>query len=297
MYLSLSLGGPLAGWLLRKYDHKRVLVCSIGANLALTFVWTMTPIERNFSTAMFITVRFFMGFTQCIVCVFLPLWTMENAPKTMRTIWMSYLQASVPFGVMCGYIVASVTITTCSPSAVSDALSNHLPETCFGLIYWRWPFLVEILLLLPLFVLLQFVPSKHISVHTGQKLKMSSTYKINAQRFRDREENSSLNPSNLLGEGDSSSNGSKDDRPSLSQRREEQVGGFTRYISAANSSNVKMQNGQQYMNAAADDDSDDDRKYDDEYIKLKAQLLAEEKRQWLQLQRNSMVTTIEQLRL
>ena len=207
---------------------------------------------------------------------------MENAPKTMRTTWMSYLQASVPFGVMCGYIVASVTITTCSPSAVSDPLSSHMPETCFGLIYWRWPFLVEIILLLPLFILLQFVPERHISVHTGQRPKRSSSYKFNTESFRDRE---SQNP----GERDSSSNGSKDDRPPSLQLRDEQVGGFTRYISTANSSTVKMAAGQRYMKAVVDDDSDDYRKYDDEYIKLKAQLLAEEKRQWVQLQRNSMV--------
>jgi hypothetical protein len=33
-----------------------------------------------------------MGLTQCVVCVFLPLWTNQFAPKDKKTSWMGYLQ-------------------------------------------------------------------------------------------------------------------------------------------------------------------------------------------------------------
>ena len=92
VYLSLSLGGPFAGYLLRNYTHKLVLIVAVAINLLLTLFWALTPVNESYSTTMFITIRFFMGFTQCVVCVFLPLWTNENAPRLQRTSWMSYLQ-------------------------------------------------------------------------------------------------------------------------------------------------------------------------------------------------------------
>lgn len=92
VYLSLSLGGPIAGYLLRTYDHKTVLAVAISANILATFTWAMTPIGKDYSSIMFISIRFLIGFFQCVVCVFLPLWTNENAPKHQRTSWMSYLQ-------------------------------------------------------------------------------------------------------------------------------------------------------------------------------------------------------------
>ena len=97
VYLSLSLGGPFAGYLLRNYDHKTVICSAVAANMFFTFVWALTPVGEGYSTNMFIAVRFMMGLCQCIVCVFLPLWTNENAPSDTRTSWMSYLQVVLWF--------------------------------------------------------------------------------------------------------------------------------------------------------------------------------------------------------
>ena len=97
VYLSLSLGGPFAGYLLRKYEHKTVISCAVAANMFFTLIWAFTPVGETYSTDMFIAVRFIMGLCQCVICVFLPLWTNENAPKEYRTSWMSYLQVSTGF--------------------------------------------------------------------------------------------------------------------------------------------------------------------------------------------------------
>ena len=92
VYLSLSLGGPFAGYLLRHYEHKIVICAAVALNMFFTFIWAMSPVGESYSAHMFIAVRFMMGLCQCIVCVFLPLWTNENSPKEIRTTWMSYLQ-------------------------------------------------------------------------------------------------------------------------------------------------------------------------------------------------------------
>lgn len=59
---------------------------------------------------------------------------------------------------MMGYIVAAVI------SSVADG-----SEVCFGLECWRWPFLIEVGLLLPLYVGFTLVPSEHITVPVGHK--------------------------------------------------------------------------------------------------------------------------------
>ena len=182
VYLSLSLGGPFAGYLLRSYEHKTVISCAVAANMFFTLLWALTPIGQWYSTNLFISLRFIMGLCQCVICVFLPLWTNDNAPKERRTSWMSYLQvhltlyitrdkmiflgiiaityfnlyvlqASVPFGVMTGYIIAS----TLMDLAVQR-------DTCWGLLCWRWAFLVEIILLTPLYLGLYFIPKEDIQV-------------------------------------------------------------------------------------------------------------------------------------
>lgn len=157
VYLSLGIGGPIAGYLLHMNNHKTIVVTSVACNMIFTLLWAMTPVGYTYSSYIFIALRFFMGLCQSIVCVFLPLWTNQNAPKETRTSWMSYLQASVPLGVMMGYIIASISISLSQNSTV-----------CLHLLCWRWPFLVEIILLVPLYSLLYFVPSDHLAISSFQ---------------------------------------------------------------------------------------------------------------------------------
>jgi hypothetical protein len=54
---------------------------------------------------------------------------------------------------MIGYIIAAISIN----------LSMH-HQTCFGLLCWRWPILIEVILLFPIYSAFYFVPSQHVSV-------------------------------------------------------------------------------------------------------------------------------------
>lgn len=103
IYIALSVGGPIAGYLLRKYEHKTVIGHAVVANTVLTFLWASTPVQYSFSKALFISLRFVMGLAQCFLCVFLPLWINEYAPGHRRTSWMGYLQVSdlIPHCLLC----------------------------------------------------------------------------------------------------------------------------------------------------------------------------------------------------
>jgi MFS family permease len=91
-YLSLGFGSPFAGYLMRNYNQKRVLSVAVGINSFFTLLWAMTPVGKWYSLILFIAARFIMGLMQCIVCVFMPLWTNEFAPSSQRTKWMGALQ-------------------------------------------------------------------------------------------------------------------------------------------------------------------------------------------------------------
>ena len=118
VYLSLSIGGPFAGndtlllllnhrsrdligynvvtsstgYLLRHKDHRTVIGIAVAVNNFFTLLWAMTPVDMTYSIHAFIGLRFIMGLTQCVICVFLPLWTNQFAPKDKKTSWMGYLQ-------------------------------------------------------------------------------------------------------------------------------------------------------------------------------------------------------------
>ena len=171
VYLSLSIGGPIAGYLLRHYDHKIVVGLSLTINNIFTLLWALTPVDYEYSPLLFILIRFFMGLTQCVVCVFLPLWTNEYAPRNNRTTWMGRLQASVPFGVMTGYIIASLSISL-----------SHGSETCGSILCWRIPILIEVILVTPFCIGIFFVPREHIKiriVHSNRRKSRSSTDNFN----------------------------------------------------------------------------------------------------------------------
>ena len=73
---------------------------------------------------------------------------------------MSYLQASVPLGVMGGYVIASTLITFVKTD----------DDMCGPLLCWRWPFVIEIIVLLPVCIGIHFVPRDLISftVYSGR---------------------------------------------------------------------------------------------------------------------------------
>ncbi len=97
VYLSLGVGGSFAGYLLRTYNHKHVFIGAIVGNMILSCFWALTPVGLSYSADLFIWLRFAMGLFQCITCVYLPLWTNENAPRKQKTMWMSYLQVHPSF--------------------------------------------------------------------------------------------------------------------------------------------------------------------------------------------------------
>lgn len=68
------------------------------------------------------------------------------------------MQASVPIGVMLGYVLSTVVIGLSGGNSM-----------CYHILCWRLPFLIQTILLTPLFVAFYFVPDTHLSLFVSDK--------------------------------------------------------------------------------------------------------------------------------
>lgn len=196
VYISISLTSPWCSTLFRRFHPRSVLCYSLVVNNLALLAFACTPTLKWYSKSMLITLRSFIGLTQAFHCVYSPLWVHEYAPKAKRGRWMSFLQASTPIGITLGYFAGSVTVWFASSSSSSagqllmqaalrlgvmtptpdDAIGANMfdtnttvEEVCHGIYCWRYPFLFQFLLILPLSILLFFVPEEHIRLHTARR--------------------------------------------------------------------------------------------------------------------------------
>ncbi|ETV97738.1 hypothetical protein H310_09104 [Aphanomyces invadans] len=158
VYIALSLGSPICGYLFRHYSPRIVLGCSLVVNNLFVLAFAFTPVGGWFSRPLLIILRGAIGFTQTCLCVYAPLWVHDYAPKSQRASWMSYLQGAVPIGVTLGYLMGSVTVWVGQSYA-----------SCFNLFCWRWPFLAQVVIVMPLAVGVFFVPEAHIRMRVPRQ--------------------------------------------------------------------------------------------------------------------------------
>jgi MFS family permease len=154
VYVALCVASPLCGLCLKHYDAKTVLGISLVLNILFILCFAMTPTGLPYSADLLIFARGLIGFTQAFLCVYTPLWIDTFSPRKCVAGWMSYLQGSVPLGVMFGYLFGS--------------MSNWVHADSCGFACWRWPFLLQFLLVLPLMVGIFMLPTEHICIKAFQ---------------------------------------------------------------------------------------------------------------------------------
>ncbi|KAG7401861.1 hypothetical protein PHYBOEH_010324 [Phytophthora boehmeriae] len=192
VYISISLASPWCSTLFRRFDPRQLLGVSLVVNNLAVLGLACTPTTAWYSKSLLIMLRGLVGLTQAFSCVYSPLWVHDYAPKEKRATWMSFLQGAVPVGITLGYFAGSVTIWLASQEPETVAVSLHravvaLSNTvnanadlvdnaddatmrlCNGIYCWRWPFLTQFVLILPLSILIFFVPREHIRLRATRR--------------------------------------------------------------------------------------------------------------------------------
>ncbi|CAH0473113.1 unnamed protein product [Peronospora belbahrii] len=153
VYLALSAASPFCALFLHHFNPRLVLGMSLLGNNMAVLMLAFTPTGYTYSANMLIFARAAVGFTQAFPCIYTPLWVDEYAPREKVAGWMSYLQGSVPMGVMLGYFAGTVSNWIVSENA-------SLIQT------WRWPFLLQFMALVPINIAIFFVPKRHLVIRT-----------------------------------------------------------------------------------------------------------------------------------
>ncbi|RMX65497.1 hypothetical protein DD238_003644 [Peronospora effusa] len=195
VYITISLASPWCSTLFRRFDVRLLLGVSLVVNNLAVLGLACTPTMTWYSKSLLITLRGLVGLSQAFSCVYSPLWVHDYAPKAKRGTWMSYLQGAVPVGITLGYFAGSVTIWLASrgPEVAMTVLNSIVPtlshaalevsatddlvdgiddvsmRLCHGIYCWRWPFLTQFVLILPLSILIFLVPPEHIRLRSTRR--------------------------------------------------------------------------------------------------------------------------------
>ena len=157
VYIGISLGAPLAGYIFQKINSKRVLMGALSTNAVFVTFFAMTPESWSYSL---LACRFGMGCTQSFLAIFTPVWVDVFATRSQQTQWFSWLQASTPVGIMLGYLLGYIAVWF----KKNEEGGN---EECFGdrLDCWRLPFLAQAAMTIPLCMRLAFISRRHLNIH------------------------------------------------------------------------------------------------------------------------------------
>ncbi|ANQ07273.1 Uncharacterized protein PCOAH_00017570 [Plasmodium coatneyi] len=155
VYFGLIIGTIIASVLFELLTAK--LLISISTLLLSISLYVFS--HANCITFMYIS-RFINGLCQAIPVVYLPVWVDEFSPHEKATQWMSYIQLASIGGTVFGYFLGGVL----SNSSYSYGRNEGpLPNGIF-VTTWRSPFLIQAFLLLPLFLIMLFIPSDMINI-------------------------------------------------------------------------------------------------------------------------------------
>jgi len=151
VYLMISLGCPLATVCFQRYSPKWVLVIALFLNCGAVILFGCTPSGYAASYYLLLGARALIGFTQAFLCVYMAVWIDHFAPADKFTTWFSYNQASVPGGIVLGYLAGTVMVQIDLANGTSDG------SGCGYFTCWRYPFLLQASLILPVCIRLLFV--------------------------------------------------------------------------------------------------------------------------------------------
>eukprot|EP00520_Triparma_pacifica_P012198 CAMPEP_0118651660 /NCGR_PEP_ID=MMETSP0785-20121206/10902_1 /TAXON_ID=91992 /ORGANISM="Bolidomonas pacifica, Strain CCMP 1866" /LENGTH=685 /DNA_ID=CAMNT_0006544123 /DNA_START=9 /DNA_END=2066 /DNA_ORIENTATION=- len=108
-YIGTLFMSPFAGQLLSRYNPKICVCVSLALNTFFCALFAFAPVCTNpegncAGTYILLGCKLAIGISQACILIYLPVWVDEFAVPSLRTLWMSLLQAGIPLGVMLGYL-------------------------------------------------------------------------------------------------------------------------------------------------------------------------------------------------
>ncbi|CRG99371.1 sugar transporter, putative [Plasmodium relictum] len=155
VYFGLIIGTIIASVLFELLSAKLLVTISIILLSISLYIFS----HANCIAFMYIS-RFVNGLCQAIPVVYLPVWVDQFSPDEKATQWMSYIQLASIGGTVFGYFLGGILSNNNNSHHQNDSIFSNL--SLFTT--WRSPFLIQAFLLLPIFLIMIFVPSDKINI-------------------------------------------------------------------------------------------------------------------------------------
>ena len=140
VYIGLTVGCVLSGYLLYHVRARWLLISSMVLNVGFTVAFALAP-----NKGVLFATRGLIGITQAALAVFCPVWVDEFAPERSKATWMALTMAGVPLGIVVGYLTSGFLVANTS-------------------LDWQWGFYIQTFLLAPLVIVLTFQPSERLAI-------------------------------------------------------------------------------------------------------------------------------------
>lgn len=162
VYLGIAVGAPITSEFFKCLNPKNVLSMTLLINMVSLLSFGLVP---SGWVGTLIGMRFLIGFTQATLSVYVPVWVDRFAPKEIATQWFSWLQITVPVGIMVGYVLGWVAL------GLQTAPDNG--GLCLGgsVMCWRLPFFLQALLTIPVCCAIGSVPGENLDIEAVNRLR------------------------------------------------------------------------------------------------------------------------------
>lgn len=139
-YLGLAFASLFVSSIFQKFSATKTILFTLCLNCAFCLMFSFSYDIPS----MFIS-RIGMGLTQAFSVIYAPVWINEFSPKQKESLWMGFLQSSVPVGVILGYLSAGLL-------------------SIFNIFSWRFAIQLQSIFELPLIVWFAHINPEEIDI-------------------------------------------------------------------------------------------------------------------------------------
>ncbi|KAJ1607306.1 putative dynactin subunit p62 [Cryptosporidium canis] len=164
VYMGFLIGCLLTGLFLPVLKSKILLIGSL-ISVVISGIYS----SKSSTLAEIYASRFFIGFFQAFSIVYLPLWVEKFSPPSSTNTWLAYQQLFSMVGVFLGYLLGGI-LTSMAIEEINIYNMSFGQQLSSSFISWRGPFIIQSALIVPIILVLIFIPSGALDVGDQEQL-------------------------------------------------------------------------------------------------------------------------------
>lgn len=164
VYMGFLIGCLLTGLFLPVLKSKILLIGSL-----ICVVTSGIYSSKSSTLAEIYASRFFIGFFQAFSIVYLPLWVEKFSPQSSTTTWLAYQQLFSMIGIFFGYLLGGI-LTSSTVEDINIYYMSFGQQLSSLFISWRGPFIIQSALIIPIILVLIFIPGEVLDVGDQDQL-------------------------------------------------------------------------------------------------------------------------------